>query len=68
MSKSVELIGPPKVPSPDPALIRGRCPSCGRDVVSELIYTQGRGYFIQWRCVGYDPAAEEPLCRWRRVL
>jgi len=68
MTENVELISPPRTPSPDPALIRGRCPLCSREVVSELVFVAGRGYLVWWRCLGYDAAADEPLCRWRKVL
>jgi hypothetical protein len=51
---------------PDPEWVRGRCPMCGEDVVSNCYYVGGKGYIIVWEC--WASLAETPTCDYRRVL
>jgi len=51
----------PAPPPSDPELIRGRCPRCKADLVSRIVYVDGRGYLVTWKCRG-------PGCDYRRVL
>ena len=51
---------------PDPEWVRGRCPECGDDLVSNLYYVGGRGYLLVWECWG--SLGEDPQCRFRKVL
>jgi hypothetical protein len=51
---------------PDPEWVRGRCPMCGEDVVSNCYYVGGKGYIIVWEC--WSSLGEEPTCEYRRVL
>ena len=59
---------------PDPQWIRGRCPECGDDLVSNLYYIGGKGYILVWECwgsLGGDAAATaagKDRCRYRKVL
>ena len=59
---------------PDPQWVRGRCPECGDDLVSNLYYIGGKGYLLVWECWGSlgadgeDRGAHEGRCRYRRVL
>ena len=48
--------------------IRGQCPMCGEDVVSNCYFVAARGgnYIIVWECTG--SLAEPPACDYRRVL
>jgi len=52
---------------PDPQSVRGRCPECGDDLVSNLYYIPGEGYLIKWQCWG-SLAEAEALCRYSKVL
>ena len=51
---------------PDPAWVRGRCPECGDDLVSNMYYIGGRGYLIRWEC--WNSLGEDPACRYYKVL
>lgn len=51
---------------PDPEWVRGHCPRCGQELVSNCYYVSGRGYLVIWECwASRDP---EPTCDYRRVL
>ena len=51
---------------PDPAWVRGRCPECGDDLVSNLYYIGGKGYLVRWEC--WSSIQENPTCSYRKVL
>lgn len=51
---------------PDPEWVRGRCPKCGDDLVSNLYYVGGRGYLLKWECWGTTKAPA--TCDYRKVL
>jgi hypothetical protein len=51
---------------PHPGWVRGRCPMCGEDVVSNCYYVGGKGYIIIWEC--WASLGETPGCDYRRVL
>ena len=51
---------------PDPKWVRGKCPECGDDLVSNLYYIGGKGDLIVWECWG--SLNEDPRCTYRRVL
>jgi hypothetical protein len=51
---------------PDPNWVRGRCPECGDDLVSNMYYIGGQGYLMCWECWG--SLGENPQCHYRRVL
>jgi hypothetical protein len=51
---------------PDPDWVRGRCPMCGEEVVSNCYYVGGKGYIIVWEC--WASLAETATCDYRRVL
>ena len=51
---------------PNPEWVRGRCPSCGDDLVSNLYYVGGKGYLLVWEC--WDSLKENAQCGYRRVL
>lgn len=51
---------------PDPQWVRGRCPECGDDLVSNLYYIGGKGYVIRWECWG--SLQENPQCHYKKVL
>lgn len=60
---------PEQIPShgrPDPEWVRGRCPMCGEDVVSNCYYVAGKGYLIIWEC--WSSLGEVPTCEYRQVL
>ncbi len=52
---------------PNPDWVRGKCPDCGDDLVSNMYYIGGRGYVLAWECwtaLTHDNAD----CAYRRVL
>lgn len=51
---------------PKPSAVRGRCPECGEDLVSNLYYIGGQGYLMVWECWG--SLGENAECSYRRVL
>ncbi len=51
---------------PRPEWIRGKCPQCGEDLVSNCYYVGGRGYLIVWDC--WASLRESPACSYRKVL
>ena len=51
---------------PDPQWVRGRCPECGDDLVSNLYYIGGKGYLLVWQC--WSSLGESPTCRYQKVL
>lgn len=57
---------PDRVERPEPEWVRGACPRCGEDLVSNCYYVAGRGYLVLWECWG--ALADEPTCDYRRVL
>src|SRR5215218_57244 len=51
---------------PDPQWVRGRCPECGDDLVSNLYYIGGKGYLLVWQC--WSALSDSPACRYQKVL
>lgn len=51
---------------PEPQSVRGRCPECGDDLVSNLYYIPGEGYLIRWEC--WSSLSEDARCHYRKVL
>lgn len=51
---------------PDPKWVRGNCPECGDDLVSNMYYVGGKGYLLCWEC--WSSLGENPTCSYRRVL
>lgn len=51
---------------PDPKWVRGKCPECGDDLISNLYYVGGKGYVIMWECWG--GMGDPPTCTYRRRL
>ncbi len=55
-----------RVERPDPEWVRGLCPVCGEELISECEWILDRGYVIFWACWGSK--AEPPTCRYFRAL
>ena len=51
---------------PDPEWVRGKCPQCGDDLVSNCYYVGGRGYLVTWDC--WASLGSQPTCNYRKVL
>jgi hypothetical protein len=51
---------------PRPEWVRGRCPECGEELVSNLYYVGGRGYLVRWEC--WASLKENPPCTFYKVL
>jgi hypothetical protein len=68
MDTKTELIGDgtKQTARPDPLWIRGKCPCCGDDVVSNLYYVGGKGYLLKWQC--WSSMGENPTCAYEKVL
>jgi hypothetical protein len=46
--------------------VRGVCPRCGAELVSNCYYVSGRGYLVVWEC--WSSLTENPTCDYRRAL
>jgi hypothetical protein len=68
VDEEVTLVTPASAEAgrPDPQWVRGRCPECGDDLVSNLYYVGGKGYLIVWEC--WASLGDAPGCRYRKVL
>lgn len=53
-------------PRPRAEWVRGVCPQCGDDVVSNAYYVGGRGYVVVQEC--WDSLGMEPGCTYREVV
>ena len=51
---------------PKPSAVRGRCPECGEELVSNLYYIGGQGYLMVWEC--WASLGENAQCTYRCVL
>lgn len=51
---------------PRPEWVRGTCPQCGDDLVSNCYYVGGRGYIIAWEC--WSSLSAAPTCQYRKIL
>ena len=51
---------------PRPDWIRGKCPQCGDDLVSNCYYVGGRGYLVCWEC--WSSLGDQPACSYRKIL
>lgn len=58
------ISGPAARPGAD--WVRGTCPCCGDDVVSNVYHVGGKGYIIVWECWG-SLQWPNPTCDYRRV-
>lgn len=70
MSTATELVSGPsrKAERPDPDWVRGRCPMCGEEVVSNCYYIGGKGYIMVWECWSALGDEDEQTCDYRRIL
>jgi hypothetical protein len=50
---------------PDPDWVRGKCPLCGAEVVSNAVYVGSKGYVVIWECWR---SIQDGSCDYRRVL
>ena len=55
-----------KTDRPRPEWVRGICPQCGEQLVSNCYYVGGKGYLIVWEC--WSSRSDNPACTYRRVL
>jgi len=51
---------------PRPQWIRGKCPKCGDDIVSNCYYIGGMGYKIVWEC--WSSLKQNPNCDYQKFL
>jgi hypothetical protein len=59
-------VASPKTGRPRSEWIRGKCPKCGDDLISNAYYVGGRGYKIIWQC--WASLGETPTCDYQHVL
>ena len=62
----VRVAGGGRADRPRPEWVRGKCPQCGDDLVSNCYYVGGRGYLICWEC--WSSLTHNPSCTYREVL
>ena len=55
-----------KTDRPSPEWVRGVCPQCGEQLVSNCYYAGGNGYLAVWECWG--SMSDIPTCTYRRVV
>jgi len=51
---------------PRPEWVRGICPQCGEELVSNCYYVGGRGYLVVWDC--WASLQGDDTCTYRKVL
>ncbi len=51
---------------PRPEWVRGLCPQCGEELVSNCYYVGGRGYLVMHEC--WASLQDNPTCGYRKVL
>ncbi len=51
---------------PRPEWVRGRCPACGDDLVSNHYEVGGKGYLIVWDC--WTSLSQPSVCSYRKIL
>ena len=51
---------------PRPEWVRGTCPTCGDQLVSNCYYVGGRGYIVIHACWG--SLQDSPTCEYQKVL
>jgi hypothetical protein len=51
---------------PSPEWVRGVCPYCGSELVSNAYHVGGVGYVIFWEC--WEALGAAPTCDYRRSL
>jgi len=54
---------PPDRPHPD--WVRGHCPQCGGELVSNIYYVGGKGYLRRLEC--WESLGTAPTCAYHRV-
>lgn len=66
VSSETRLIQNDGTNRPDPKDVRGNCPDCGEELVSNMYYICGKGYLLVWEC--WNSLSEKPTCSYQRVL
>ena len=51
---------------PRPEWVRGQCPSCGGELVSNCYYVGGKGYLVTHEC--WASLGPSPTCSYRKIL
>lgn len=51
---------------PKPEWVRGVCPQCGEELVSNCYYVGSKGFLVVWECWG--SLSKNPVCSYRKVL
>ncbi len=51
---------------PKPEWVRGVCPQCGDDLVSNWYYIGSRGYIVCWEC--WSSLGKYPSCSYRKIV
>ncbi len=55
-----------KTDRPRPDWVRGVCPQCGSELVSNCYYVGGRGSLCLYEC--WQSLSENPSCSYRKVI
>lgn len=64
--ESVRQVYDADLARPRPEWVRGTCPQCGDELVSNCYYVGGQGYLICWEC--WSSLGENPVCAYRKVI
>lgn len=51
---------------PRPEWVRGKCPQCGNEVVSNCYYVGGKGYLVIHQC--WASLGPRPTCTYQKVI
>ena len=64
--ESVRQVYDKNLNQPRSEWVRGTCPQCGDELVSNCYYVGGRGYLVYWEC--WSSLGENPSCAYRKVI
>lgn len=51
---------------PKPEWVRGKCPACDDDLVSNCYYVNGVGYLLVWECWSF--LQKHPTCNYSKTM
>ena len=63
---SVRMAFDAKSDRPRPEWVRGTCPQCGDELVSNCYHVGGQGYLVIWDC--WSAISSNPTCTYRTVI
>lgn len=64
--ESVRQVYDKALDRPRPEWVRGVCPQCGSELVSNCYYVGGRGYICAFEC--WASLGDNPTCGYRKII